>query len=165
MTISYYPEKPEKCIITGLSSDTKPTAPQPEWIYLETDTGHLYLVVGGQWVQTPIPRSYQSIELAFNTARTPSETQDVEVIASIKQNIPYQKDGLIEVQIDNSGGGTFTTVGSAEFFTEDNNQDPNQITHITRLITFIVPRTSQYRIVASGEDVTNEIISIYELTL
>lgn len=165
MTISYYAEKPGKCIVTGLSSDTKPPAPMPEWVFVETDTGLLYLVVDGQWKQTPLPRSYQAISLALNTARTPSPAYDVEVIVSLKQDIPYKKDGVIKVQIDNSGGGIFTDIGIAEYRIEDSNNDPQSITHITRMFSFVVPRTSQYKIVASGEDVTNTIISIYELTL
>ncbi len=37
----------------GLSTDTKPSAPQSTWAFTEVDTGKAYTVVGGVWTLNP----------------------------------------------------------------------------------------------------------------
>lgn len=50
MSISYYPSSSGKAIITCLSSDTKPTAPNG-CILIEEDTGKIFLRTAGAWVE------------------------------------------------------------------------------------------------------------------
>lgn len=50
MAISFHPKSVGEALITGLSTDTKPASPTAGWSFLETDTGKIYGVSGGEWV-------------------------------------------------------------------------------------------------------------------
>lgn len=51
MSLAYYVSKENHCIITGLSSDTKPVSPPDNWIFLEENTTSRYYSSGGSWVR------------------------------------------------------------------------------------------------------------------
>lgn len=161
MTVSYYSSQIGKCYVTGLSTDTKPVNPMPEWTYIETDTGFTYSAITGQWIQIPYPRNHVLVSLPLDTARTPSMKADVEVIASIKQVIPADTDSAVMAQVDNSGGGIFTTIETSSILNPDKHNSCTQ----NKVLVFIVPRTSQYKLTATGTGVATTITSIYELTL
>lgn len=111
-------------------------------------------------------RLYASVSLANNTARTPSANQDTLVVLSPQLSSNIGQTSSIIFQVDNSGGGTFTTVATST--------NTNALTVTLGLlgggsvqvqpITVIVPKGSQYRYVTSGSGATT-ILQHYELSL
>lgn len=99
-----------------------------------------------------VARSYTTVSLANNTARTPSSTRDVLIILTPSLQAGIGQTAQIIVQVDDSGGGTFTTIATSA--------NTNALTITLGLlggsstqaqpITFKVPKTSQYRYVTSG---------------
>lgn len=47
--LTHYAKQQGQNFITGLSTDTKPVSPEPDWVFLESDTGITYKVVAGAW--------------------------------------------------------------------------------------------------------------------
>lgn len=113
----------------------------------------------------PLPgsRLYTSVSLAVNTARKPSVTKDVIVILTPRLTAGIGGTSRVNFQVDDSGGGTYTTISFAE--------NTNALTITLGLlggtssqvqpITVKVPKGSNYRYTTSG---TVVIESIYELT-
>lgn len=110
-------------------------------------------------------RSHTSQALAINTARTPSATNDVEVIITFSLDTDDWDVSTAIVQVDNSWGGTFVTIA-----TEENDFSVSGVLWVTgssnlkKSCTFTCPVGSQYKwnnTGTSGGTVT--VVSIYEL--
>lgn len=111
-------------------------------------------------------RSYASVSLANNTNRTPSATKDMMIILTPSLQAGIGQTAQVIVQVDNNGGGTFMTIATAT--------NTNALTITLGLlggastqlqpITFIVPKTCQYRYVTSGAG-TSVISSHFEMEL
>lgn len=70
MALSYHIREPGKGIITGLSTDTKPSAPN-DCVFLEEDTGKIYLRESSVWNEK-LNSSYAATDDArLSDARTP----------------------------------------------------------------------------------------------
>lgn len=101
-------------------------------------------------------RSHSSVTLAVNTARAPSSTNDVEVIITFQQIVTTLNTGESQVQVDNSGGGSFVPIGT---FGHWNNTAVTMRYYGT--ITFTCPVGSQYK--WTSPDGSTTVTSIYEL--
>lgn len=55
MALYYIVQTPDKVLIRGLSTDTKPASPGTDWVFIEYDTGTIYKVVSGAWQRTLVP--------------------------------------------------------------------------------------------------------------
>lgn len=91
-----------------------------------------------------------SVSLAFNTARTPSNTNNVTVIVSFQQSSTVLTAAIAQFQLNISG--VWTTIGTASL--------SGLLTSQVNSITVDVPKGMQYRIINAGG--TNSVISIFE---
>lgn len=108
-------------------------------------------------------RNYSLVSLSVSTARTPNSTRDTFVVITFSLASGSGQVSQGNVQVDNSGGGTFTTIAIAR-------QSASVLLGLNltqqQSITFTCPQSSQYRWTTSdsGGGATT-VISIYELTL
>lgn len=51
MSLQFITQSVGVTLVTGLSSDIKPSSPQPLWTFTETDTGKFYTVQNGVWTE------------------------------------------------------------------------------------------------------------------
>jgi len=112
-------------------------------------------------VYVSAPRLHSSVSLAVNTARTPSATRDVEVIITFNLAGGSGATAQGNVQVDNSGGGTFTTIAvTSSTFAALLGLGSTQ----RQTVTFTVPQGSQYRWTTSDSGgAATTVVSIYEL--
>lgn len=99
------------------------------------------------------PRAYTPVTLAFNTARAPSETNDVLVLANISQTSTLIASSNITVQIDSGSG----------FEDKANLILSGVAASLTQCCTFLVPKGSSYKIIKSSG--AGSIAAINEITL
>jgi hypothetical protein len=99
-------------------------------------------------------RAYSSVSSpVFNSSRTPSATNDVQILASVSLTSTLLTPASVTIQID--GGSGFNTVATLSL--------AGVAAANTQTSSLIVPRDSSYKLVqASG---VSSIVSLYELVL
>lgn len=105
--------------------------------------------------QANTPRTYTSVTLAAFTPRTPSATNDVEVIVSYECTSVGFSTADVFIEVDNGGDNNFVIIGVGGL--NNNFATPNLVNRGS--ITFTCPPGSQYRWTHGGGTVT----SIFEL--
>lgn len=99
-------------------------------------------------------RAYAPITLAFNTARTPSATNDTFVIVSVQMALALLQNSTVTAQVDSGSG--FSTIATMTL--------SGQVLTDTKAFSFLVPANAQYKIISAGTG-TNTITSINELSM
>lgn len=104
----------------------------------------------------PGSTSYNSVSLAFNTARTPNATYNTLVVVTVSVALGLGQNSTINFLIGSTTISSQVTSNSLSIAL-------GSLTSPVSL-TFIVPAGSSYKITQSGTG-TNTISSIYELTI